>query len=111
MLKCPNYEEFFFFLKVAFVTMANRHILKCKPGPEVINHFSCSAQLRLKFILLINVKMPTIVGNLTFISKINYMFWQSLHEISTNFGHFSNCEQFEFHAQHRKKFCNLGTGL
>ena len=31
-----------------------------------------SAQLRLKFILLINVKMPTIVGILTFISRINY---------------------------------------
>ena len=28
-------------------------------GPEVIKAFSCSAQLRLKFILLINVKMPT----------------------------------------------------
>ena len=35
-------------------------------------HFSCSAQMRLKFILLINVKMPTIVGILTFISRINY---------------------------------------
>ena len=43
-----------------------------KPGPEVIKLFSCSAQLRLKFILLINVKMPTIVGILTFISRINY---------------------------------------
>ena len=31
------------------------------PGPEVIKIFSSSAQLRLKFILLINVKMPTIV--------------------------------------------------
>ena len=31
-------------------------------GPEVIKLFSCSTQLRLKFILLINVKMPTIVG-------------------------------------------------
>ena len=29
---------------------------------EVIKLFSCSAQLRLKFILLINVKMPTIIG-------------------------------------------------
>ena len=42
------------------------------PGPEVIKLFSCSTQLRLKFILLINVKMPTIVGILTFISWINY---------------------------------------
>ena len=29
-------------------------------GPEVIKLFSCSTQLRLKFILLINVKTPTI---------------------------------------------------
>ena len=33
--------------------------------------FSCSTQLRMKFIILINVKMPTIVGILTFISMVN----------------------------------------
>ena len=33
--------------------------------------FSCSTQLSMKFIFLINVKMPTIVGILTFISMIN----------------------------------------
>ena len=43
-----------------------------RPGPEVIKLFSCSAQLRLTFILLINVKMPTTVGILTFNSRINY---------------------------------------
>ena len=48
-----------------------------KPGPEVIKPFSCSAQLRLKCILLINVKMPTIVGILIFISRINYRLWSS----------------------------------
>ena len=42
------------------------------PGSKVINLSSCSAQLRLKFILLINVNMPTI-GILTFISRIIYM--------------------------------------
>ena len=43
------------------------------PGLEVIKLFSwqCSTQLSTKFILLINVKMPTIVGILTFISMIN----------------------------------------
>ena len=41
------------------------------PGPKVIKHFPCSTQLSMKFILLINVKMPTIVGILTFISMIN----------------------------------------
>ena len=43
----------------------------CVPGPEVIQFFSCSTQLSIKFIMLINVKMPTIVGILTFISMIN----------------------------------------
>ena len=42
-----------------------------RPGPEVIKLFSCSTQLSTKFILLINVIMPTIVGILTFISMIN----------------------------------------
>ena len=42
-------------------------------GPKVIKKISCSAQLGLKFMLLINVKMPTIVVILTFISRINYM--------------------------------------
>ena len=32
--------------------------------------FSCSTQMSIRFILLINVKMPTIVGILTFISRI-----------------------------------------
>ena len=39
------------------------------PGPEVIKHFSCSTQLSMKFFLLINVKMPRIVGILTFMSR------------------------------------------
>ena len=46
-----------------------RHFVLCfeqvqfsvRPCPEVITLFSYSAQLRTKFILLINVKMPTIV--------------------------------------------------
>ena len=38
------------------------------PGPEVIKLFSCSTLLSTKFILLINVKMPTIVGILIFIA-------------------------------------------
>ena len=40
-------------------------------GPEVIKRFQNATQLSMKFILLINVKMPTIVGNLFFISMIN----------------------------------------
>ena len=52
------------------MTMLDHRQLKT-PGPEVIKLFSCSIQLSTKFILLINVKMPTIVGILTFISMIN----------------------------------------
>ena len=47
------------------------HTLMWRPGPEVIKLFSCSTQLSTKFILLINVKMPTIFGILTFISRLN----------------------------------------
>ena len=64
------------------------------PGPKVITLFSCSTQLSTKFqlliktkikkflalslsdvvfIMLINVKMPTVVGILTFISRINFV--------------------------------------
>ena len=39
--------------------------------PRGYKLFSCSTQLSAKFILLINVKMPTTVGILTFISMIN----------------------------------------
>ena len=44
-------------------------------GPEVIKLFSCSTQLSMKFFLLINVKMPTIVGILTFKSGKNSILW------------------------------------
>ena len=36
--------------------------------------FSCSTQLSTKFIMLMNFKMPTIIGILTFISMINTSF-------------------------------------
>ena len=45
--------------------------LGIEPDHKVIKLFSCSTQLSTKFILLISVKMPTIVGILTFISMIN----------------------------------------
>ena len=47
------------------------HGLHSCPGPEVIKLFSCSTQLSIIFFLLINVKMPTIVGILTFMSGKN----------------------------------------
>ena len=40
-------------------------------GPKVIKLFSCSTQLSMNFFLLINVKMPTLVGIFTFMSGKN----------------------------------------
>ena len=42
-----------------------------RTGPEVIKLFSYSTQLSMEFFQLINVKMPTIVGILTFMSRKN----------------------------------------
>ena len=58
------------------------------PGPEVIQLFSCSTQLRLKLILPINVKMPKIVDILTFISTISFCLKGLKPECSTDFGCF-----------------------
>ena len=69
------------------------------PGPEVIKLFSCSTQLSTKFILLINVKMPIIVGILTFISMLNTT---SERLRARNFficRYFSFYEQLKFRAQ------------
>ena len=69
------------------------------PGREVIKHFLCSTQLSMKFIMLINVKMPTIVGILTFTSKINTT-TESLNARKVfTFQHFSFDEQLIIHAQ------------
>ena len=43
-------------------------VINLRPVPEVIKPLSRSIQLNKKSIMLINVKMPTIVGILTFIS-------------------------------------------
>ena len=45
---------------LAFSEIAHVGLFMSDLAPRL--YFSCSTQLRLKFILLINVKMPTIVG-------------------------------------------------
>ena len=71
-------------------------------------------QLRIKFILLINVKMPTTVGILTFISWTNYRLWWSKSEISLYFGPFSIYEMEKNFmlslVQHENIFITLGPG-
>ena len=67
------------------------------PGCKVIKVFSCSTQLSTKFILLINVKMPTIIGISTFISMIN----TTPERLKTR--NFFVCWDFSFYEQ--LKFC------
>ena len=73
--------------------------------------YSCSTQLSKKFILLINVKMPTIVGILTVISMIN----TTTERLKAR--NFFICPYFSFYEQLKfpfsvelsmKKFYNLG---
>ena len=54
---------------IAATVLGKIFALTCFTGPKVIKLFSCSTQLSVKFILHMNVKMPTI---LTFMSMINY---------------------------------------
>ena len=82
-----------------------------RPGPEVIKLFSCSTQLSMKFFLLINVKMPTIVGILTFMSRKNSILHLSEPDKSWISWYFYAYEHLKFHAQlswAQKKFYNLG---
>ena len=65
-------------------------------GSEIMKDFPFSTQLSTKFILLINVKMPTIVGILTFISMINTT---SERLKARNCRFFSFYEQLKFRAQ------------
>ena len=51
-----------------FVLLSHSENVVTRTGPEVLNFFPCSTQLSMIFFLLVNVKMPTIVGILTFMS-------------------------------------------
>ena len=61
--------------------------------------FLILTQLSTKFIMLINVKMPTILGILTFISMINKTSESLKARKVFIFQHFSLHELLEFHAQ------------
>ena len=69
------------------------------PGPEVTKLFSCSTKQSKKFILLINVEMPTLVGILTFISMINTTFEGLKQDTSLFVGILVLNEQLKFRAQ------------
>ena len=69
------------------------------PGPEVIKLFSCSTQLSVKFFLLINVKMPIIVGILTFMGGKNSILNLSEPKKAEFIDIFYTSEHLKFHAQ------------
>ena len=73
--------------------------LEIESGPMVIKLFSYSTQLSTKFILLINVKMPTIVGILTFISMIDTTSERLKAENFFSCRYFSFYDQLKFRAQ------------
>ena len=82
------------------------------PGPDVIKHFSCSTKLSMKYFLPINIKMPTIVGNLTFMSRKNSILGLPEPEKCRISWYFHTYEHSKFYAQLSwacKKFYNLGT--
>ena len=56
-----NIQNWFFKIKKSWETLWIVKQFVYRSGPKVIKLFSYSTQLRTKFILLINVKMPTIV--------------------------------------------------
>ena len=64
-----------------------------------MKNFPCSTQLSMKFVLLINVKMSTVVGILTFMSRKNSILGLSEPEKMLNFLIFHTYEHLKFHAQ------------
>ena len=77
--------------------------------PEVIKLFSCSTQLSMKFFVLVNVKMPTVVGILTFMSGKNCILGLSGPKKAQFPDSFYPYEHLKFHA-HDKSFITSGPG-
>ena len=77
----------------------NSCFISSRPGPKVIKLFSYSTQLSTKFIMLINVKITTIFGILTFISMINTLSERYTARNVLICQYFSFYEQLKFRAQ------------
>ena len=97
ILNCPDQMVRRLWLVCTFVHMQQSPVFSCL-GPEVIKLFSCSTQQSTKYILLINVKMPTIVGILTFISMIN-AYMRVLYKKLLICLYFSFYKRMKIHAQ------------
>ena len=68
-------------------------------GPEVIKLFSCSPQLRLKFVLLINLKLLTIANSVLLNTAEHENFSANKYENANYCWHFHIYWQRKFHAQ------------
>ena len=66
---------------------------------EVIKHFSCSTQLSMRFFLLVNVKMPTVVGFLTCMSRKSSILDLLRLKNAEFLDIFYTYEHLKFHAQ------------
>ena len=66
---------------------------------EVIKLFLCATQLSMKFFLLMNVIMPTIVGILTLMSRKNSILGLPEPKKGQLSWYFYTYEQLKFHAQ------------
>ena len=67
-------------------------VCSVEPGPEVMKLCSCSTQLSTKFILLINVKIPTNSWHFNIISMMNTTF----ERLKFIYRYFSFYEQLKF---------------
>ena len=106
-LKGHMLSNIFRFSNIDISTFVIDNLLKSYP--KDIKHFSCSTQLNIEFILLINVWVPTLVCILTFISMINTSERLKARNIFICL-YFSFYEQLKFSAQLSwawKKFYNL----
>ena len=65
MIELLSLKVFLVYLKFA------NGVVNCITRPQGYKTISCSTQLNMKIFLLINVKMPTVVGILTFLSRKN----------------------------------------
>ena len=70
-----------------------------KLWPHGYKTFSCSTQLSMKFIMLINVIMSTFAGTLIFISMNDTVSESLKAREAFIFQHFNFFEQLKFHAQ------------
>ena len=85
--------------KILCLVFISSLLWKVRTGPEVIKLFSCSTQLSMKFFQLVSVKMPTIVGILTFMSGKNSILVLSEPKKNLNFLIFCTYEHLKFYAQ------------